>query len=189
MDFGDILSQWDKQQKEEKLKKTEEKRIQVSHKKANAPTKEEKELQKQGYKTSLEKQIAEQQKKQINPMELWLNRYGTVDKDKLLDESSEYSKMENREYLKKMAAEARIDLHGLTRDEAWEKLEHFVQNCVVRGLKKIEIVHGKGLHSTGSDPVLGQMVKTFIEQNKHLGTSGHNDKNHGGSGVTWVLLK
>ena len=39
MDFGEILEQWDKIQKESRGKKTVS---QVSHKKANAPTKEEK---------------------------------------------------------------------------------------------------------------------------------------------------
>ena len=44
----------------------------------------------------------------------------------------------------------------------------------------------------GSDntmPVLGQEVRLFIEQDKRLGSSGHPDRNNGGTGATWVLLK
>lgn len=188
MDFGDILGQWDLQQKEQK-KQAKSPQQQVSHKRANAPTKEEKELAQAGYKNTARGQMEEDAKKQINPMELWLRRYGTTDKDKLAEQSEQASRLENREYLKNLRPEARIDLHGLTRDEAWARLESFVNDCIRKGYRKIEIVHGKGIHSHGSDPVLGQMVRTFIEQNKHLGTSGHNDKNHGGSGATWVLLK
>jgi len=188
MDFGDILAQWAETQKKEKFA-AKKPVAQVSHKKANAPTPEEKELASQNYKKTLEGQMIEDSKKAINPMELWLRRYGTVDKDRLNEESEEASKMESRNYLKSMRPEARIDLHGLTRDEAWAKLESFVNDCLRRGIKKIEIVHGKGIHSHGTDPVLGAMVRTFIEQNKHLGVSGHNDRNHGGSGATWVLLK
>lgn len=188
MDFGDILNQWNEQQKSQ-AKKAKTPQTQVSHKKANAPTREEKELAKAGYKMTPEELMEKQAKTAINPMELWLRRYGITDKDKLAEQSEEAGRMENREYLRTMRPEARIDLHGLTRDEAWLRLEGFVNDCLRKGYKKIEIVHGKGIHSHGTDPVLGQMVRTFIEQNKHLGTSGHNDKNHGGSGATWVLLK
>ena len=188
MDFGDILNQWSEVQKKEKTaKKTPVQ--QVSHKKANAPSAEEKAAEAQKKRNTLEGQMQQDAKKTINPMELWLRRYGTIDKDRLIEEGEEASKMEDRSYLKNMRPEARIDLHGLTRDEAWTKLEAFVEDCLRQGFKKIEIVHGKGIHSHGSDPVLGQMVRSFIEQNKHLGVSGHNDRNHGGSGATWVLLK
>lgn len=178
MDFGEILDKWEKMQKSQgKAKNKPESN--VSRKKANAGSVE---------KTS-EQLMQEQMNQKINPMELWLRRYGTVDKDALEEKSRQSEQMRDREYLKQMRPEARIDLHGLTRDEAWSRLESFVQDCLRRGLKKIEIVHGKGIHSHGSDPVLGQMVRTFIEQNKHLGVSGHNDRNHGGTGATWVLLK
>ena len=122
-------------------------------------------------------------------MEVWLRRYGVTDKDKAAHEYEERTKMESREYLRTMKPEARIDLHGLTRDQAWERLSGFVSACVSRGMKKILIVHGKGNHSNGSDPVLGPMVRTFIEQHPHLGSSGHPDHNQGGNGATWVIIK
>ena len=46
MDMNEILSKWDDFQKKEKQKQKEISKIQVSHKKANAPTKEEKLLEK-----------------------------------------------------------------------------------------------------------------------------------------------
>lgn len=183
MDFGDILNQWDSQSKQKKKSS----QSQVSHKKANAPTKEEKEAARQGY--SYEAQMREENKRKANPMEVWLNRYGTTDKDKVADEAEEAQRLNSREYLHALKPEARIDLHGLTRDEAWEKLNVFVGDCKRRGLRKIIIVHGKGIHSTGSDPVLGPMVRSFIEQDSRLGTSGHPDRNNGGNGATWVLIK
>ena len=184
MDFGDILKEWDKSQNQVKPKQTG---IQKSHKKANAPTKEEKEAMRQGY--SYERQMEEDNKRRANPMEVWLNRYGTVDKDKVADEASENARLNNREYLREMRPEARIDLHQLTRDEAWDRLNTFVGDCKRRGLRKILIVHGKGIHSSGSDSVLGPMVKLFIEQDSRLGASGHPDRNNGGNGATWVIIK
>lgn len=194
MDFGDILNQWDGVQKAEKSKAKERTKVpQVSHKMANAPTPEEKAARKRAKLAAegrlYEEQMKEDAKKQINPMELWLRRYGVTDKDKAADEYEERSKMESREYLRTMRPEARIDLHGLTREEAWARLNSFVNDCIRRGLKKILIIHGKGNHSHGSDPVLGPMVKTFIEQNKNLGSSGHPDRAMGGSGATWVIIK
>ena len=186
MDFGDILNQWSDQQKSEKQKKKQPQN-QVSHKKANAPTAEEKAAMTQGY--SAEAVMEADARRKINPMEMWLRRYGTVDKDKIADQYAEENKMQSREYLRTMRPEARIDLHGLTRDEAWSRLESFVLDCKRRGLKKILIVHGKGNHSHGSDPVLGAMVRTYIERSEHLGTSGHPDHTQGGTGATWVIIK
>lgn len=194
MDFGDILNQWGDMQKNEKKAAREKSKVpQVSHKMANAPTAEEKAARKraklEAEGRTYEKQMEADSKKTINPMELWLRRYGVTDKDRAADEYAERTKMESREYLRTMRPEARIDLHGLTRDEAWARLSSFVNDCIRRGLKKILIIHGKGNHSHGSDPVLGAMVKTFIEQNKNLGTSGHPDRSMGGSGATWVIIK
>lgn len=186
MDFGDILGEWDKKQNES-AHGGSNKGPQVSHKKANAPTAEEKEAARQGY--TPEQVMAQESKEKINPMEMWLRRYGTVDKDAAAESYAEQTKMQSREYLRELKPEARIDLHGLTRDEAWDKLNQFVGDCVRRGLVKILIVHGKGNHNTGSDPVLGAMVRTFIEQDKRLGSSGHPDKIQGGTGATWVIIK
>ena len=148
MNFGDILNQWDNSQVQ---KKPVQKGPQVSHKKANAPTAE--------------------------------------DKDKIADDAAQSEKMHSLEYLKSLRPEAVLDLHQLTRDEAWERLSGFVTDCCRRNLHKILIIHGKGNHSHGSDPVLGPMVKTFIEQDRRLGTSGHPDRNNGGNGATWVIIK
>ena len=160
MDFGDILSQWDSIEKKASQPK---KGPQKSNKKPNAMTKEQKMLKAQGY--SYEQQMEADSKKRANPIDVWLNRHGTVDKDKISDEAENEARMHNRDYLR------------------------FVADSVRRGFRKILIIHGKGNHSHGSDPVLGPMVRTFIEQNKRLGASGHPDRNGGGNGATWVLIK
>ena len=175
MDMGDILNQWDSIQKNQKKKEKEISRQQVSHKKANAPDPKEK---------------ARATEIRINPMELWLRRYGTIDKDKIAEEQNERSKYYDRNYLLNMAPEARLDLHGLHQDEAQQSLDRFITDCKARGLRKVLIIHGKGIHTSGSDPVLGELVRRFIEHDKRCGASGHpKTKAEGGSGATWVLLK
>ena len=184
MDMNDILNKWDKLQSDNARKQKESGKNQVSHKKANAPTKEEKELARNRLPD-----FDEENNKQINPMEMWLRRYGTVDKDKMLEETAERMKQTDRNYLRNLRIEARIDLHGLRQEEAEIRLNSFISDCQRRGIRKILIVHGKGIHTTGSDPVLGELVRKFIEHDKRLGISGHPDRNMGGNGATWVVIK
>ncbi|MBR1639325.1 MAG: Smr/MutS family protein [Treponema sp.] len=187
MDMGDILNQWDEMKAEKVRKQRESGKNQLSHKKANAPTKEEKEL---AAERDFEAKIRAENSKEINPMEMWLRRYGTIDKDRLAEENEERTKLQDRNYLISMKPEAILDLHGLHQDEAEERLNVFVGDCCRRGLRKILIIHGKGIHTTGTDPVLGKLVRSFIEKDKRCGMSGHpKTKQEGGSGATWVILK
>lgn len=190
MDMGDILEQWEKVKKAEKIKAKEaqketQKIAQISHKKANAPTKEEKEIHKA---TSQEEKETFQAK--VNPMEVWLRKYGTIDKDKIAQEHKERSREQDRNYLLNMKPEAYLDLHGLHQEEARQQLDAFITNCKNRGLRKVMIIHGKGIHTHGTDPVLGELVRRFIEIDRRCGTSGHpKNKAEGGSGATWIILK
>lgn len=185
MDFGDILEQWDKQQKDAERKQKQSGYNTVSHKRANAPTAEEKAAS--AFRKEFE--IEKENQKRINPMELWLRRYGTVDKDSLAEQEEARTKYHSRSSLVELKPQARIDLHGLKREDAWNRLDSFVTECESKGIKKIMIVHGKGIHTHGTDPVLGEMVRKFIEQDKRLGTSGHPDSSAGGKGATWVIIK
>lgn len=187
MDMGDILNQWDKVQADKIRKQKESGHNTVSHKKANAPTPEEKA---RAAEKDFEAKLRAENSKQINPMEMWLRRYGTIDKDKIAEEQYEKTKEQNRNYLLNMAPEARLDLHGLHQDEAEERLNWFITDCCRHGLRKVIIIHGKGIHTSGTDPVLGELVRKFIERDKRCGTSGHpKTKQEGGSGATWVILK
>ena len=178
MDFGDILEQWNDMQKN--AAKRNKKGAQVSHKKANAPTAEEK---------AYADLCGKQNEPRINPQELWMRRYGVVDKDALEEKTRVRNQFKSRKELERMKCDAKLDLHGLTQDEAYLRLESFVTDCERQKFKKILIVHGKGIHTRGADPVLAFLVKKFIEQDKRLGTSGHPDLSGGGTGATWVILK
>ncbi len=197
MDFGDILNQWDELcAQEERTRKGGDNK--PRQRLPNAPRVEKSEGQDRGMQTVQNtrsgKSSSTQAKdalSQVNPMELWLRRHGVVDKDALAQEAEERERNQSREYLKKLPIGARIDLHGLTRDEAWERLDSFVADCSRRGIQKVLIVHGKGHHSKERSDVsiLSAVVRTFIELDRRLGASGHPDKRLGGSGATWVIIK
>lgn len=169
MDFGDILIEWEKNERNSK-KQTKKQKGSKKHK---TPTTDE--------------QVKDVQKR-VNPMDEWLRRYGIVDKDALAEKQNEAQKRHSKKGAKSFPIDARIDLHNLRQEEAWIDLDRFVFTCARQGLKKILIVHGKGNNSQ-DNPVLGNMVRSFIEHDKRLGASGHPPSSDGGSGATWVMIK
>lgn len=189
MDFGDILEQWEAStNKKTKDQNKPRKRL------PNAPR-----LQRGEKDPTIEEQLPEeeyepprktyQSAEKSNPMHIWLRRYGVIDKDSLAEAVEEQEKSQDREHLKKMPIGAKIDLHGLTREEAWSRLDGFIRECSRRNIKKVLIVHGKGNHCENQVSVLSSMVRTFIEVDDRLGASGHPDKKLGGTGATWVIIK
>ncbi len=60
------------------------------------------------------------------------------------------------------AADAELDLHGMTGDEAARALVRFLRHERDRGRLVVRVIHGKGLHSTGGVGVLGDRVVTAI---------------------------
>ena len=94
----------------------------------------------------------------------------------------------DRQRLLNKKPDAVVDLHGLTRDEAWEKLDEFFRKSRARGFEKVLLIHGKGNHSK-NEGVLTELCRQYIERCPFAGASGRNCASRGGSGATWVLLK
>ena len=125
--------------------------------------------------------------KQVHPLDAWLRSNKIVDKDAQAgDERDNDNAAERRRRLRLKRPDDHIDIHGLTRDEAWAALEQFFDKSHSRGLEKVLIIHGKGNHSQDK-AVLKHFVREFIEKCPFAGESGQS--NSGGSGTTWVLLK
>jgi DNA-nicking Smr family endonuclease len=170
MDFGDILDQWDRQTAKPQGKKgMAPKEAQTSHKQ-------------DAFQLS-----DDRQSKSIHPLTAWLRIYGVYDKDAEAQGEEERGGERRRRLLHKKA-DAVIDLHGLTQDEAWNALETFFQHSKRQGFEKVLVIHGKGNHSSG-EAVLKQTVRTFIERCPFTGESGHENSATGGTGATWVFLK
>ena len=105
------------------------------------------------------------------------------------DEEIREEKIDNeRRRLIKKKPDAFIDLHGLTQDEAWEKLDEFFRKSRGRGFEKLLLIHGKGNHSK-NEGVLRELCRKYIENCPFAGASGGSSASNGGSGATWVLLK
>jgi DNA-nicking Smr family endonuclease len=123
----------------------------------------------------------------VDPLTAWLRINGVYDKDAEA-EGEAVSAGEQRRRLLAKRPDAVIDLHGQSRDEAWETLEAFFRGSRQQGFEKVLIIHGKGNHS-GSEAVLKRMVRDFVERCPFAGESGHGNAAFGGAGSTWVILK
>ncbi len=91
--------------------------------------------------------------------------------------------------LRQMLPEATIDLHGLTGDEASNRVRSFLQDCRANGIRKLCIIHGKGLHAPTGQGILKEIVVREIENSKLVREFGAPAAKYGGSGVLWVIMK
>jgi DNA-nicking Smr family endonuclease len=158
MDFGDILDAWDKQT----ARAGKKQRAGVSGGKAEAAV--------------------------VDPLTAWLRINGVYDKDAESPEAEEQRAAERRRRLRTKKPDAILDLHGLTRDEAWAAMEIFFEESRRKDMEKVLLIHGKGNHSEG-EAILKRAVLQFIEKCPYAGESGQPNAEFGGSGATWVLLK
>ncbi|WP_419907098.1 Smr/MutS family protein [Hoeflea sp.] len=87
--------------------------------------------------------------------------------------------------------EARIDLHGMTQDEAHDLLLGFLRSAHARGLRHVLVITGKGT-SRGGEGVLRRAVPRW------LGFAAFRElasgvepaaRGHGGDGALYVRLK
>ncbi|MCL2205750.1 MAG: Smr/MutS family protein [Treponema sp.] len=104
------------------------------------------------------------------------------------------SRGERRSRLLRKTPDDSIDLHGLSKEEAWLALEDFFEGSRQKGHEKVLIVHGKGSHridtsTTQSEGTLKELSWRFIEMCAFAGESGHSSGKEGGTGATWVILK
>jgi DNA-nicking Smr family endonuclease len=171
MDFGDILDEWER--------KTA---VPSGKKKSPARLKRMGDTGAQGAGKDGEEAL-----KKVDPLTAWLRLNPVYDKDAEIAER-ETTAGERRRRLLARRPDAVLDLHGLTRDEAWNVLEAFFRDSRRKGFKKLLIVHGKGNHSNGGG-ILKEICRTFIERCPFAGESGHGKAADGASGATWVILK
>jgi DNA-nicking Smr family endonuclease len=85
--------------------------------------------------------------------------------------------------------QAEIDLHGLRRDQARERIDSFLRDAARDGLRCVRVVHGKGLGSPGREPVLKAKVKSWLVQRSEVLAFTHARPADGGHGALLVLLR
>jgi DNA-nicking Smr family endonuclease len=94
-----------------------------------------------------------------------------------------------------LTIDGRLDLHGLTQDEAHQALDRFLAGSAARGRRCVLVITGKGL-GDGPDGtrrgVLRQAVPRWLNESPNrariLAVMPAQPK-HGGAGALYVLLK
>lgn len=90
------------------------------------------------------------------------------------------------------AVQAHLDLHGLGRDAARDRLAAFIADSRRASRRCVLIVHGRGLHSKDQIPVLKQALRSWLERGAlarsvlAFATARPCD---GGAGALYVLLR
>lgn len=85
-----------------------------------------------------------------------------------------------------------VDLHGLNREEGEVKVKEFLLRSHARGLRCVLIVHGRGLNSPNSLPVLKEELPLWLNRGPirkivlAFSTALPHD---GGTGAIYVLLR
>jgi DNA-nicking Smr family endonuclease len=118
-----------------------------------------------------------------------LERFGVEDKDNRPKNTQKSKKNIYRS--DKNVFRYKLDLHGLTSEEARRSIHISLESCRQRGVKEILIIHGIGYHSDVNEgPVLKGIVRAMLENELH-----HVIRNFkpaplkdGGDGATIVYL-
>jgi DNA-nicking Smr family endonuclease len=85
--------------------------------------------------------------------------------------------------------QAQLDLHGLRRDQARERLATFLREADRHGLRCVRVIHGKGNGSPGREPVLKSRVKSWLVQKREVLAFAQARACDGGHGALLVLLR
>jgi DNA-nicking Smr family endonuclease len=82
-----------------------------------------------------------------------------------------------------------LDLHGLNTEEARRLLVGFLHDATQRGLRCVNVIHGKGWRSEGREGILKVHTRHWLTQHPSVLAFCETPPNAGGGGAVWVLLK
>jgi DNA-nicking Smr family endonuclease len=85
--------------------------------------------------------------------------------------------------------QSQLDLHGLRRDDARDRLGEFLRTARKNGHRCVRVIHGKGNGSVGKAPVLKQKVRIWLSQKDEVLAFCQARAADGGAGALIVLLK
>ncbi|MEX1147326.1 MAG: Smr/MutS family protein [Sphingomonadales bacterium] len=98
-----------------------------------------------------------------------------------------------------MAIDARLDLHGLTQNEAHDRLLRFLNGAVAQRLRVLLVITGKGSRTgdrpAPGEPSAGVLRRSFKGWVRSSAVSAHvmsiepAHRSHGGGGAWYVILR
>ncbi|MEX1033225.1 MAG: DNA endonuclease SmrA [Cellvibrionaceae bacterium] len=91
--------------------------------------------------------------------------------------------------LGKYAVDAQLDLHRMTVDQARQAVGQFIGDCLAHNVRCALINHGKGEHRQPHPALLKSCVAHWLPQFEAVMAFHTAQKQHGGTGASYVLLK
>ena len=91
--------------------------------------------------------------------------------------------------IRQMKAQAVLDLHNYRLEESFVAVRGFLDDCKARGLRKVLVITGKGIHSAGGESVLRPAVSAAIDNHPAVRETFTPKAVDGGSGAIAVILK
>ncbi|SFU08890.1 Smr/MutS family protein [Mesorhizobium sp. YR577] len=91
----------------------------------------------------------------------------------------------------RLPIEGRVDLHGLTQDQAYSLLLSFLTRAYAGGVRYVLVITGKG-SSSGGEGVLRRAVPAWLMTppfRMFVSSHDHAARNHGGSGALYIRLR
>ena len=81
------------------------------------------------------------------------------------------------------------DLHGMTGAEAVASVGRFIETSRHRGHRCVCIIHGRGVHSMGNQPILKTRVREYLRSHRSVLAYTDAPVSDGGPGAVYVLLR
>lgn len=91
----------------------------------------------------------------------------------------------------RLPIEGRVNLHGMTQDEAYALLFSFLHRAHAGGVRYVLVITGKG-SSSGGDGVLRRSVPAWLSTPAFrplVSSHDHAARHHGGGGALYVRLR
>lgn len=91
----------------------------------------------------------------------------------------------------RLPIEGRVDLHGMTQEQAYSLLLSFLSRAYAGGIRYVLVITGKG-NSSGGDGVLRRAVPQWLSTAPFRPLVSSHDKaarHHGGAGAIYVRLR
>lgn len=82
-----------------------------------------------------------------------------------------------------------IDLHGLSAEQARTALAEFLVDAAARRLRCVRVIHGKGLRSGPSGPVIKRRIGRWLRRRNEVLAYCSARPVDGGTGAIYLLLK
>ena len=89
----------------------------------------------------------------------------------------------------KFRRDAEMDLHGLTAERARQALSQFLADADQNGWRCVKIIHGKGLRSNRSSPLIKSRLNSWLRQRRQILAFCSTPPADGGTGAVYVLLR